>query len=192
MCRDLEVTPFVAFENMKKNSSICISCLLKVSLVKCLRTFMNKGLFQFPQLKVSHCDFNGSSANEPDHSKLSDNVSKAYNNPNMSNLVEATRRKEGRVQTLGQPNQLHRCTRNVISRGRISVCDRRLRGWLRALSCVLLLSDRHSMVSSFHPASVFDIIYIKPCRLWNKPFSHIEVKCTQQLHRQRGVLWSLG
>lgn len=156
----LEVTVFVAFENMKNNSSVCISCLLKVSLVKCLRTFMNKGLFQFPQLKVSHCDFNGSSANEPDHSKLSDNVFKAFY-PNMSNLVEATRRKESRVQTLGQPNQLHRCTKNVISRGRISVSDRRLHSWLRALSSVLLLSDRHSMVSSFHSASVFDIIYIK-------------------------------
>lgn len=107
--------PLLLWKIWKIILQFCISCLLKVSLVKCLRTFMNKGLFQFPQLKVSRCDFNGSSANEPDHSKLSDNVSKAYNNPNTSNLAEATRRKEGRVQTLGRPNQLHRCTRNVIS-----------------------------------------------------------------------------
>lgn len=144
----------------KKKSSIYNSSisLLKVSLIKCLGT-PNKGLFQFPQLKVSRCDFNGSSANEPDRSKLSDSVSKA-NDPHMRNLVEATRRKESRAQTLHQPNQLHRCARNAI-RGQISVSDRRLHGWPMALSRVLLLSDRLSMVSSFHSTSVFDIMYVK-------------------------------
>lgn len=117
-----------------------------------------KRLFQFPWLKVSQCDFNGSSANEPDHSKLLDKVSC---NPNMKNLGEAARRKESRGQILGQPNKLHRCARNVITRGRISVSDRRLHSRPRPLSCVLLLSDRHSTLSSFQRASVFDILYMK-------------------------------
>lgn len=92
--RDLEVTLIADFEIMKKNCSVFISSISrwKVSLIKRLGTLMNRGLFQFPQLKVSRCDFNGSSANEPDHSKLSDGVSKA-NDPNVSDRVEATRTK---------------------------------------------------------------------------------------------------
>lgn len=116
-----------------------------------------KRLFQFQWLKVSQRDFNGSSANEPDHSKLLDKVSRAWN-PNMG---EAARRKESRGQILGQPNKLHRCARNVIIGGRISVSDRRLHSQPRPLSCVLLLSDRHSVLSSFQRASVFDIVYVK-------------------------------
>lgn len=92
---------------MKKDSSVFYPSinLLKDSLIKSLGTLMNRGLFQFPLLKASRCDFNGPSANKPDHSKLSHSVSKA-NDPNVGNLVGATRRKESRVLTLDQPNQL--------------------------------------------------------------------------------------
>lgn len=96
-------------------------------------------------------------------------------NPSMNNLAEATRRKESRGQIVGQAHRLHRCARNVISRGPISVSDRRLHGWLRALSSIHLLPDKHSGVSSFHSASVFDIIYIKYRRVGNRPCSHMDV-----------------
>lgn len=133
---------------------------------------------------MSQCDFNGSSANEPDHSKLLDKVSRACN-PNMKNLGEAARRKESRGQILGQPNKLHRCARNVITRGRISVSDRRLRSQPRPLSCVLLLPDRHSVLSSFQRASVFDIVYVKQC-------GHRQTPLVSWMFITLGDMWDRG
>lgn len=98
VCRDSGVTFFVAFENMRINSPICIACLLKVSLAQmpenilrtrdcshfCSRKCLTATLMGHPQMNqiTQSCH----------------NVSKACN-PNVGNPVEVTWRKESRAQT---------------------------------------------------------------------------------------------